>query len=279
MNFDNPDLLVVIGSKLYGCSTPDSDTDYRGVIIPDTEYILGLAEFNLYESPTEDKVIYSLKNFFRQLQRGNTQFLEVLFSNQIIQCNWIGHEILNNRYMFVGKHFSRSIMGFAHSEWRKVIATNYILKPERKSEETILEELFGKFNVTSFNRDAIINILYQEKENPRVALNNTRKLGESRKKLIDTYGMDTKSASHALRLLGQGIELLQTGQIKFPLIDATYLLDVKLGKYTLDQVTKEYQDRITKLDDVYKNCKLPEKARIKEINNLYIKLVKDKYWM
>lgn len=276
MDFAKPDLSCIIGSYLYGTNVETSDIDYRGFIVPDTEFILGLQEFNQWQSPIEDRVIYSLKTFFRQLQRGNTQFLETLFSNKILDLSNVGLRVLENRQLFVGKQYHRSIRGFAHAEWRKVTATNYQFKPERKSEEDLLTELFGKFNCKSFDRDSIINILYSDKDDPRVALSTTRKLGEARKALVDAHGMDTKSCSHAIRLLGQGIELLKTGGIKFPLTDAAYLLDIKLGKHSLEEVEIEYNRRLAALEVAYQESNLPEKADAKAINKLYIELVKPK---
>lgn len=40
--WDNPDLLCVTGSRLYGVSTPDSDTDYRGFVAEPLSYLIGM---------------------------------------------------------------------------------------------------------------------------------------------------------------------------------------------------------------------------------------------
>jgi len=62
-------------------------------------------------------------------------------------------------------------------------------------------------------------------------------MGEKRKQLVKKYGYDTKNASHLIRLLTMGIELLKTGELKiFRDKDVNMLLDIKTGKWPLEEV-------------------------------------------
>ena len=56
--------------------------------------------------------------------------------------------------------------------------------------------------------------------------------------LVEVHGYDTKYAMHMLRLGIQGIEYATTGRISLPVPEphGSFLRDVRLGKFTLDEV-------------------------------------------
>jgi predicted nucleotidyltransferase len=68
---DNPDLLVIAGSRLYGTNTPESDTDFRGFVTPPFEYLVGLNNFKHQIIREPDTVIYSITRFFQLLITGD----------------------------------------------------------------------------------------------------------------------------------------------------------------------------------------------------------------
>jgi predicted nucleotidyltransferase len=57
-----------------------------------------------------------------------------------------------------------------------------------------------------------------------------------RQDLVDKYGYDTKYAMHLIRLLGEGKELLEDGKITFPRPNKDLLIDIRNGKYTVEQI-------------------------------------------
>lgn len=71
-------------------------------------------------------------------------------------------------------------------------------------------------------------------------------LSEVVQKLINSYGtrshqaslsnIEYKSMSHAIRVYHQSLEILETSKITFPPPNADFLLDVKQGKISLDQI-------------------------------------------
>ena len=79
------------GSHLFGTSTPESDTDYKGIYIPNAEQIL-LGNYNCTIQETTgasdaknskediDVELYSLKKFFTMLKKGDTPAIELLFT-------------------------------------------------------------------------------------------------------------------------------------------------------------------------------------------------------
>lgn len=52
----------------------------------------------------------------------------------------------------------------------------------------------------------------------------------------EKYGYDTKYAMHMLRLGYQGVELLSTGRLTFPVPEAGYLLEVRSGKSNAQEI-------------------------------------------
>jgi len=59
-------------------------------------------------------------------------------------------------------------------------------------------------------------------------------------------GVDNKSLSHAYRLIGESIELLQTGKLTFPRPDSEFLLEIKNGKYSTD-FRNEISEEVTRV--------------------------------
>ena len=64
-------------------------------------------------------------------------------------------------------------------------------------------------------------------------------MGEKRKALVDKYKFDTKNASHCIRLLRMCMEALITGEVHVFREDASQLLEIKRGRWSLEQVKAE----------------------------------------
>jgi len=71
---------VLSGSHAYGLNTPDSDKDYRGILIPPREYYFSpFKSIEQYESKNPDRTIFELKKFVRLATDNNPNILELLF--------------------------------------------------------------------------------------------------------------------------------------------------------------------------------------------------------
>ena len=70
----------VTGSRLYGTSTPESDTDIRGVFIPPEEYYLGfLNKVEQVEDKVSDVTHWELSKYLKLALDNNPNILELLF--------------------------------------------------------------------------------------------------------------------------------------------------------------------------------------------------------
>lgn len=93
-------------------------------------------------------------------------------------------------------------------------------------------------------------------------------MGKKRKDLVDKYGYDCKHASHLIRLLRQGIEFLETGELIVERPDREELVDIKTGKWSFEKVERESTRLFSKIEDAYRESKLPEKPDFDRINIL-----------
>lgn len=80
-------------------------------------------------------------------------------------------------------------------------------------------------------------------------------------------GIDWKALSHSIRIANQAIELLETGKITFPLPNANYILDVKLGKVPYNVIGEEIESLLEMVESKVLTSVLPEKPDYEWIDN------------
>jgi predicted nucleotidyltransferase len=100
-------------------------------------------------------------------------------------------------------------------------------------------------------------------------------MGEKRRALVERYGYDCKNASHLIRLLRMACEFLKTGELIVDRggLDATELLDIKHGKWTLEQVQSEAERLFRRAEDAYDRCTLPARPDRDAISDLCVQVV------
>ena len=102
-------------------------------------------------------------------------------------------------------------------------------------------------------------------------------MGEKRKQLTLKYGYDTKNASHLIRLLRMGVEFLETGELVVLRPDASELLAIKDGNWSLDKIKSTADELFTQAERAYLNTHLPDKPDMDNINQLSINVIKTHY--
>lgn len=102
-------------------------------------------------------------------------------------------------------------------------------------------------------------------------------MGEKRKALVDKYGYDCKNAAHLIRLLRMGIEFLTEGELYVERKnDATQLLEIKRGEWSLEQVKKEAERLFSLCELAYVNSPLPAKPNVQLINKICTDIIKSR---
>lgn len=80
---------------------------------------------------------------------------------------------------------------------------------------------------------------------------------EKRSELEALHGYDTKHAMHLIRLLRSGIDILETGVVPVKREDAAYLLDIRNGVYTYEEIVKESERLAERVNILSKTTNLP----------------------
>lgn len=103
------------------------------------------------------------------------------------------------------------------------------------------------------------------------------RLGAKRKAIYDKLGYDGKCAAHLIRLLRMGIEFLTEGELRVFRHDATQLVSIKNGEWTLEQVKKEAERLFVLADEAYVHSKLPDLPDRKGAERLLIDILKEHF--
>ena len=96
---------------------------------------------------------------------------------------------------------------------------------------------------------------------------------DKRSELEAKYGYDTKHASHLVRLLRMGEEVLSTGKVIVYRPDREELLAIRNGAWTYEQV-EEYAETMEKrIIEVSRTSKLPEKPNRPALDKLCVQVI------
>ncbi len=250
------------GSHLYGTAMPDSDRDIRGVFIPSEEFYLGFLEkVEQVESHEPDETYWEISKYFKLCLDNNPNILELLFIPKefILETSPQWQEIINNKDMFLSTRCKHTFSGYAASQLHRIKQHREWLlnppkkQPERKDFDLPDANLVHKDQVNAFNEllskgtpielsDNALEILQKEKAYINASKYYSqyqewkRSRNPTRATLESKFGYDTKHASHLVRLLGEGKEILTTGAITFPRPDSKELLEIRQGKYTYNEL-------------------------------------------
>ena len=272
----------VFGSQLYGTSTPSSDTDYKGVFLPDAKQII-MGTTDVYHRDTgkkgqantaedTDREYFSLKKFIYMASKGETATIDMLHtpSDKVIISSGVFDFVRENRQMFyttkmqaylgyVRKQASKyGVKGTRLSDLESVIS--YI---ERVPDEALNYKLVAFFETlpkseftfvgTDTGKDGQVIHFYEVLGRRYLAgirfsefVDQIQKIGKDYGERVQRAktGVDWKAVSHAIRGAEQLLEIYQTGDLQFPLKNAKFITEVKLGQHDYLTVVQPYLEEI-----------------------------------
>jgi len=107
-------------------------------------------------------------------------------------------------------------------------------------------------------------------------------MGEKRKKLVEKFGYDTKNAGHLIRLMMMCNEWLVEKNFEvYRDFDRQFLLNIKNGIYSLDQIKEMAANLFTKGEALFKAQQktIPETVDTKAVNELLLEMYKKIDWV
>jgi hypothetical protein len=214
---------TVVGSQAYGISTPESDFDKSGVMIPGPEYFYGMDRFEQFNDfPGEDKTIFDIRKALTLIADNNPNMMDLLFIPErcVIKITPFWQTFIDNRDLFVSKKCRYTFSGYAFAQLERIKThRKYLLDPPT-IEPT--RESFGLGSTSRFPTAQLKAIVYsamgdffieEEKENFLDELDNiysnyimplfTRYIKEDRRAMALEYlQVGIKSQSNTLKALG-----------------------------------------------------------------------------
>jgi hypothetical protein len=242
----------------------------------------------------EDRCLYALGQYFKLCADSNPNIIELLFipESHYITMTDKWQKVLDKKELFLSKKAKYTFSGYAVSQANKIkrhrrYFTNPLkTKPERsdyglKDAPTIsgdglqavanisfdllnpkfVEEIRAELSYRSAMKEWHDFISWRDSRNPR------------RKRLEELWGYDTICASHLLRLMIEGEELLLTGKIVFPLIKAKEVLDVKLGRLPYEAFLELIEILDSSFNSWYDKSVLPKAPDRNKLTELYFDII------
>lgn len=287
--------LQVHGSHLYGLEREGSDVDIKGVYLPNLEEVfLGNNNNSIHIKNEELNIEVELKSaqsFLRSAKKCDTNCIDMLHTPKRLQIHrsFTWSKLQGHKSDLYAKDM-KGLIGYIKTHSKK-----YTNKIDRFKE---IEELYN-YSKNSELQEADVQTLAEslcftgdfkyvksvtdvsdhEQEFLEVCgkkylyKSSVKSLQTSLEKEMNRYGertskgvevgIDTKSLSHALRVLYQLKEILITGDLVFPLENADKVLEIKSGENTnlvgiLDDIDTLYEECMMLLEE----CNLQTKPNI-----------------
>jgi predicted nucleotidyltransferase len=132
---------------------------------------------------------------------------------------------------------------------------------KRGNPNAFIQSEFAKININNSFPALIVKVnakLFDESHtNWKSYWNWKKNRNDKRSELEALHGYDTKHAMHLIRLLRSGVDILETGIVPVKRKDADYLLDIRNGKYTYEEIVTESERLSAKVEELSKTTKLP----------------------
>lgn len=254
---------------------------------------------------------YSLQKYLALAAEGQTVALDVLFAPEWSMTEppsptWV--ELVANRDKIVTKR-SAAFIGYCRQQANKYGIKGSRVAAARKALELLnrLVKIHGSTpKLGDFSdevADAIAGVEHMVVSDIPLASGNlirhwdvcgrklpyTSSIKNARdivQRLVDEYGqralqaesqqgVDWKALSHAVRVGTQAIELLQTGNVTFPLPNAKHVLAIKMGKLPYQDVAAEIEGLLEAVESEAARSSLPAAPDTEWIDDFVARVYKE----
>lgn len=292
---------ILHGSKLYGTANEDSDTDMKGCFLPSMDSCLlnkaaksiNVSGHNTKGKNTKEDVdcqLFSLQNLVHLGCKGEMNVIDMIHAGPEF---WLEHdpiweEVYKNRSKFYTKSMY-GFMGYILSMTRKYsertnrykAACDFLKLLESFQADSLLKDNWDKIEEDEYVKK--ITIDHSRDTDPRaIEICGSKMIANFSievcrgivKGLIDRYGSrvtqaetgaDWKAISHAYRAAYQLLEIVETGDLTFPLKEASYLKRMKEGEFDWhkDGIGEKLDELTEKVRKGLDNSSFPAKVNVK----------------
>lgn len=302
----------VYGSQLFGTATPESDEDFRSVVLPTkNEVLLGKAGTIVQTESREranvagdvDRTDLSVQAFLGLLYKSEVTAIETLFATPLVTTvEW--EHIYAHRQGLISKNVQRFV-GFSRSQVMRyggrgqdLAAALDVIKvlesipgnrtvpanvPEVMKALSDLTKIHGSLKLGFDTRHPNVPVLVLGGRTAQLT-QNVKDVRDVYQKYIDRAGArslnaagrpdkaDLKGLYHAVRILHQALEILNTGELRFPLSSAPELLRIRAGELSTEACIERCDELTGQINAASETSHLPEKVDADIIKKLVIDL-------
>lgn len=302
---ENTILKVITGSTLYGLNRETSDIDEKSVVIlPKELYFQMDKEFETKTFHSPDTEFHTLKKFMNLANTQNPTILEMLYAPDsfVVKDTKYSQILRDNRELFLSLNCFNSFGGYAREQLMRIKSGLNKVTMEDKNEHLeftinrLLESFPDKYNEAQPNAFQLLNVSMNDdgKQSLDVSIhydkisiqqlygmvsevsNTTRtynKVNNRNKKPADKL---EKHAMHLIRLLKMGVEVLLNGYLEVNRSkDREFLLNVRDGKYTWDEIFEIVANLNEDLKQAKEKTFLPKETDYQKIHTLYSDIMLD----
>jgi hypothetical protein len=296
--------LAYRGSVAHGMYVPPEnpesidDIDLMGFVFGDLNHYFGLAAWGSRGTREAwhgryDVVLYEIQKAFSLLLQGNPNIMSMLWvepAHRLIATD-AANRLIRNRHLFRGKHVYNAFAGYAHQqmekmesrepgELREYVAVTAELK-HRGAHPNHKGEVFPEPDrSTGEARDAanwaterlLAKLTHYQRKGENLGY-----MGDKRKQLVLKHGYDSKNAAHLIRLLRMCIEFMQTGDMVVYRPDAAELLEIKSGKWKLEDVKELARDLFEAAREAKNASRLPDEPDRAGADSLLVDLLQERF--
>lgn len=235
-------LLGYRGSIAHGTyeeNTTHDDFDIMGIYVPPKSCIFGLEHIDTVERMIEEKLSQKRSRTWDIVYYSVQKYISLLLKQNpnVLSLLWLED-----------KHYIHK------THWGELLVSH--------KKDLLSRECYHSFSGYAYGQ------LHR-----MTHIGPTGRLGAKRKELIDRFGYDVKNASHLLRLLKMGIEVLNTGELVIERPERKMLLAIKRGEWPLEKVIKLTDELQGEMVTAFNNSTLKNKVNYSFANELCISIV------
>lgn len=253
-----------------------------------------------------DRKFHEYRKFARLAMQNNPNILHVLFVNEpnivFMDEGGFAKRLLEKGHMFPHKGAYNRFVKYADAQRHKMK-----IKPENYAALELGMDLLEQFDDDKVMADVLLRYRFEDdrrslsKDFPFIDSGKGKhiKCGDiniergvfvkkakrmirerlskatHRHVLFTKHGYDSKFASNLIHLLLEGIELMRTGWVQYPLEYRQDILDIKNGHFSIEEIDNWADELIEEARSAYEVSKLPEHPPSAEIEKFVIEEVRN----